>query len=452
MNNKIEQVLPSELFDMSQEIVSREDAVKALVRFEGSTTSMKTLLREIQTTSADSYETHALAQILALSVIRFRNTIDFILTRAFPKKGFQEINSRSRNILRLALFDYKWLQTGTNEILSYFPEIKMQYYEEFKNAVQFNLDDSIKDMPDINRLSLKYSHPTFLVETLLDNLERDDTIQLLNTNNQGRTYYIRPNKLFDDFEIALESLEGVDFQRDSEVAEVFKVIHGIDAVVSSKLFKEGRVLIQDKASVMAVNALDPKPGEKIWDACAAPGMKTHLIAERMKGLGEIVATDIYEERVLVAEKLSRKLNAPHIEWIRADATKPIVQDADKILIDAPCTSTGVLQSYPSFKWRLNKETLFALMTVQNKILDAVLSAYAERLGTIVVFSTCSLLPHEGESQIESVLKKHNVELLPLWNNSSLGYSKFDCSELVQRLFPHKHNSSGFFIAKLQITR
>ena len=172
----------------------------------------------------------------------------------------------------------------------------------------------------------------------------------------------------------------------------------------------------------------------------------------MKGLGEIVATDIYEERVLVAEKLSRKLNAPHIEWIRADATKPIVQDADKILIDAPCTSTGVLQSYPSFKWRLNKETLFALMTVQNKILDAVLSAYAERLGTIVVFSTCSLLPHEGESQIESVLKKHNVELLPLWNNSSLGYSKFDCSELVQRLFPHKHNSSGFFIAKLQITR
>ncbi|MFW9806638.1 MAG: transcription antitermination factor NusB [Candidatus Thorarchaeota archaeon] len=437
---------------MSQEIASREDAVKALVQYEEATTSMKTLLRELQTTSPDSYEAQALAQILALSVIRYRNTIDFILTRAFPKKSFQDISSRSRNILRLALFDFKWLHTGISEILSYFPEIELKYYEEFNNAIRFNLDESIKDLPDVNRMSLKYSHPTFLVETLLDNLERDDTIQLLNTNNQSRTYYIRPNRLYDDFELFLESLENVEFQRDSEVPEIYKVVHGIDNIVSSNSFKEGRILIQDKASVMAVNALDPTPGEKIWDACAAPGMKTQLIAERMNGLGEIIATDIYEERILISEKLSKKLNATQIKWKRADATKPIVLDANKILIDAPCTSTGVLQSYPSFKWRLNKETLFALMTVQNKILDAVLSAYSERPGTIIVFSTCSLLPHEGESQIDSALKKHNVKLLPLWNNSSLGYSKFDCSELVRRLFPHIHNSSGFFIAKLQVTR
>ncbi|MFW9834146.1 MAG: RsmB/NOP family class I SAM-dependent RNA methyltransferase [Candidatus Thorarchaeota archaeon] len=437
---------------MNQDHAPREDVIKALVGFETATTSMKTLLREMHTTSADSYEPRVLTQVLALSVIRYRNTIDFILSRSISKKHLQNLNSRDRNILRLALFEIKWLKTDKSEILSSFPEIKHQFYAELNNAVNFNLDESIKDMPIVNQLSLKYSHPTFLVATLLNNLNRDDTIRILNANNQSRTYYIRSNKLYDDSELVLESLENIDLQKDPDVPEISRVVHGIDTLISSELFKEGRVLIQDKASVLAVNALNPKPGEKIWDACAAPGMKTQLIAERMQGSGEIVATDIYKERVKSAQEWSKKLNAQQIEWLQADATEPVVKDADKILIDAPCSSTGTLQTYPSFKWRLNKETLFALMTVQNKILNAILSAYADRPGTEIVYSTCSLLPHEGESQIDSALQRHNVELVPALDYGSSGYTSFECSNMVQRLFPHRHDSSGFFIARLRVMR
>jgi 16S rRNA (cytosine967-C5)-methyltransferase len=271
-------------------------------------------------------------------------------------------------------------------------------------------------------------------------------------NNQTRVYYIRPNRLYDKSESVFKSLENVELQQDSDVPEVSRVVHGIDAVVTSKLFKEGRVIIQDKSSVITVNTLNPQPGEKIWDACAAPGMKTQLVVEKMMGEGVIVASDIYENRVKTAVEHSKHLNAHTINWIQSDASKPEVHDADKILIDAPCTSTGILQTYPSFKWRLNKDTLFALMTVQNKILDGILTHYADRPGTEIVFSTCSILPHEGESQIDSAMQRHNIELLQPVDYGDRGYTGFDCSNMVTRLFPHKHDSSGFFIARIKIKR
>jgi 16S rRNA (cytosine967-C5)-methyltransferase len=228
------------------------------------------------------------------------------------------------------------------------------------------------------------------------------------------------------------------------------VVQGIDKIIGSHHFKDGKLLVQDLASVLVVKSLDPIPGEKVWDSCAAPGMKTQLIAEMMKGQGEIIATDMYEERVKASEERAHILNTSYVKWMKADATKPVVHDADRILIDAPCTSTGILQAYPSFKWRLNKETTFALMTIQNKLLDAILTAYKDRPGTELVFSTCSILPHEGESQIDSAMKRHDIELLEPYPYGNRGYPRFKCSRYIRRLFPHKHNTSGFFIAKMRI--
>lgn len=435
---------------MNQGQTARSDALEILVQYDKSTTSMKTLLREMQTISADSIVSQSHTQSLSLSVVRFRNTIDFMLTISLGKRKLHALSSRDRNILRLALYEVKWLQADLAETLSFYPELESLYQNEFKRAIELDLDDVIERMPVVNHLSLKHSHPTFLVKTLLDNLGKAETVGLLRANNQKRTYYIRPNRLYDNHESVLESLENIQMERDPDVPEVSRIVEGIDSVVGSQLFKDGRILIQDKASIITVNALDPQPGQKIWDACAAPGMKTQLIAERMKGQGQIIASDVYGDRVKAAIDYSQHLNATQIEWTQSDASKPEVHDADKILIDAPCTSTGILQTYPSFKWRLNKDTLLALMTVQNKILDAIITDYAGRPGTEIVFSTCSILPHEGESQIESALQRHDIELIPPLDYGSPGYSGFDCSKMVTRLFPHKHDSSGFFIARIRI--
>ena len=435
---------------MNQGQSARLAAIEALVEYDQSSTSMNTLLREMQTASVDSTESQVHTQSLSLSVVRFRNTIDFIVSRSLGKKKLRDLNARDRNLLRLAIYEIQWLNADLEDILTFYLDIESRYSSEIKRATAVNLDAVIEGMPVVNRLSLKHSHPTFLVKTLLDNLTLDETVQLLTANNQKRTYYIRPNRLYDDSESNLVSLTGSKLKRDPDVPEISRIVDGVDSVVQSSLFKEGRILIQDKSSVITVNALDPQPGQKIWDACAAPGMKTQLIAERLSGNGQIIATDVYPDRVKAARDWSKHLNASQIEWLQADATKPEVHDADKILIDAPCTSTGILQAYPSFKWRLNKDTLFALMTVQNKILDAILTDYADRPGTEIVYSTCSILPHEGESQIDSALKRHNIELMQPLEYGNSGYPGFDCSEMVQRLFPHKDDASGFFIARLRI--
>jgi 16S rRNA (cytosine967-C5)-methyltransferase len=307
-----------------------------------------------------------------------------------------------------------------------------------------------QNKPEVNRLSLRYSHPTFLVKTLLDNLSQEETVELLNADNEKRSYFLRPNLLHKDSASIIKSFSDVQLEPVSEFSNIYQVTSGIDHIVSSKEFQQGRIIIQDLASIVAVKSLDPRPGEKVWDSCAAPGMKTQYIAELMKGQGEIIATDMYEERVQVARDRAKILNATQVQWRQADASKPIVTDADRILIDAPCTSTGILQAYPSFKWRLNKETLFALMTIQNKILDGILTAYADRPGTELLFSTCSILPHEGESQIDSAIKRHNIELIEPFPFGNRGYPRFRCSRFVRRLFPHNHGTSGFFIAKMRI--
>lgn len=435
---------------MNQNISIRADAIEALNRFEQSSTSMKTLLRDMQTTSADYTDSQIHIQSLSLSVIKYRNTLDYLISRTLGKRKLQRLTIQNRNVLRLLLYETKWLNSDLEKIISFYPDVTSQDQNRLLEAIAIDVETTLQQMPEINRLSLQYSHPTFLVKTLLDNLKSNETIELLKANNQKRTYYIRPNRLWEDTDSLLNTLEDVELKQDPDVPEVMRVVHGIDSIIKSKPFQEGRILIQDMASVLAVKSLDPKPGEKIWDSCAAPGMKTQLIAEMMKGQGTLVATDVYDDRVRAASQRAQFLKAHQIQWLLADATRPMVLDAEKILIDAPCTSTGILQSYPSFKWRLNKETLFALMTIQNKLLDGILTAYQDKPGTEIVFSTCSILPHEGESQIDSAMKRHDIELLEPYPYGDAGYPKFKCSKKVRRLFPHKHQTSGFFIARLRI--
>jgi len=434
---------------MNQKMSVRAETIEVLNRFENASTSMKTLLREMQTASPDSIDSQIHVQSLALSVIRFRNTLDYLLSRALGRKTIQSLSIEDKNTLRLLLYETKWLNSEIVEFMSNFSDLDL-FEGKLRKVIKLDLDSAFLKMPDSNRLSLMYSHPTFIVETLLDNLAMEDVVALLKANNQKRSYYIRPNLLYKDTETILDSFSDIKLEKERDLSDVSRVVHGIEQIVNSSHFKEGRILIQDLASIHVVKSLDPQPGEKIWDSCAAPGMKTQFIAEMMQDQGEIVATDMYEERVRVAQERSQLLNASQVQWMQADATRPVVLDADRILIDAPCTSTGILQAYPSFKWRLNKETTFALMTIQNKLLDGILTAYRDRPGTELVFSTCSILHHEGESQIDSAMKRHNIELLEPYPYGNRGYPRFKCSRYVRRLFPHEHNTSGFFIAKMRI--
>ncbi|MCE7746735.1 MAG: hypothetical protein GPJ52_16530, partial [Candidatus Heimdallarchaeota archaeon] len=171
----------------------------------------------------------------------------------------------------------------------------------------------------------------------------------------------------------------------------------------------------------------------------------------MKSKGHLLANDLSYNRLKSTQQRFQSIGVNNIDWINSDSTNTPITKANKILIDAPCTSTGIIQSHPSYKWRLNKKWLFSIMTIQNKILEGILSRYSDRPGTEIVYATCSVLPHEGENQIDSLLERYDIELLDGPKQGLSGYANYKCTQKVKRFFPHIHKTNGFFISRFRIS-
>ncbi len=429
----------------------REEVITILKQFEDSSQTLRQIIRQHLSAHSFSFPVAARIQSLALGVIQYKNTIDFILNRSRFNISLKEIPKMDLLRLRLALFEGRWQKISTQILESFLKEKK--YLKILTKAINLDLVSAVKSMKSEEQKSILYSHPTFLVHTLTEKLGEKETISLMKKNNSSFTSYLRINQLISNPNEILSSLieKKIILEQDKDLPFLYVIKDGMKALIDTNAFKTGKIFIQDKASILAVKTLDPQPGDFIWDACAAPGMKTHLIWEFMKGEGTLIASDIHYQRLQSAQKRFLSYGINQVEWIHTDAANASIPNAKKILIDAPCTSTGIIQSHPSYKWRLNKKWLFSIMTIQNKILDGIISKYLDKPGTEILYSTCSVLPHEGENQIDSVLDRYNVELMKGPNFGQTGYPNFKCSKEVRRLFPHTDNTNGFFIAHLKIS-
>ncbi|TFF92305.1 hypothetical protein EU545_01425 [Candidatus Thorarchaeota archaeon] len=428
--------------------------IELLTQYDQSGSSMRELLRTFRRGRHIGQQKTGMVDALCLGVVRFLNTIDFLIARCLRRVPLNRMAMRERCALRLAVFEVCWRHRGhrqvSREYLADYPAAK----DALECIEKSSLEEFIIDLPVVERLSVEYAHPSFLVEVLTNQLGVPSAIQLMEANNKPPVNYVRSNHLLDSTQAGIHELigEGVSLKEDGSFEGVYRLADPVNRVIQSEAYRSGHVLLQDKSSVFAVYALSPQPGDTTWDACAAPGMKTQLIWDQMKEVGRLIASDVNATRLRVSQRRAQRLGYSGVAFLRADATRPVVSKAERILVDAPCTSTGILASNPSFKWRLNKKTLFDLMAVQNKILDGILAAYANRPGTEIVYSTCSLLPHEGESQIDSALKSHPIELVELPDIGERGYSGFRCTASVRRFFPHLHDCNGFFVAKMRISR
>lgn len=212
-------------------------------------------------------------------------------------------------------------------------------------------------------------------------------------------------------------------------------------------FEEGAVTVQDLSAQWAATLLEPKNEEWILDACAAPGGKTTHILE-LAPQANVIALDVESHRLKLVEENLARLNQQAIvvcgdasqpdEWL-AEIGKSAVK-FDRILLDAPCSATGVIRRHPDIKW-LRKETDIAqLVELQKKIL----SALWEKLkpNGVLLYATCSVLPEENCEQIQAFLNAHtDAELLPLPfsdDNSAVGF----------QFIPQPNSGDGFYYAKL----
>ena len=242
--------------------------------------------------------------------------------------------------------------------------------------------------------------------------------------------------------------EGVQLEKTPFLKHTYKVVNAKKPLAKTSSYTEGLFYVQDRASCFAAEAADPKPEMTVLDVCAAPGAKTTYLAQLMQNQGAIYSLDYSARRMKTWKQENKRMGIAIAEPVIADACTPppLNIEADVAVLDPPCTSTGVFGRQPSAKWRLTPKSIERMAGIQWQMINNV--AENVKSGGVLVYSTCSVTVEENEIIIERFLKWH-PEFHLTEVNPQLGLPGLRGLTKCQRLYPHLHESNGFFIAKLQ---
>ena len=291
-----------------------------------------------------------------------------------------------------------------------------------------------------------FSYPNWMVENWILQFGEEGAFALCEYYNKITHKDIRINTAKFRLKTVINEIDslGISWERIASSDQFIRIQSGLGRLIKSNLFELGMFNMQDRASGAVVELLDPQAGETILDVCAAPGTKSGYIIERIKGDGQVFASDISWSRMNKGKMRSKELNEP-IEWLNKDATCDEFPMADRILIDAPCTGTGVIGRHPDIRWRREKGDATSMAHIQMEILTNM-AQYVKPRGTII-YSTCSLEREENWNVVESFLKLNNnfnlksgKNFVPKpWLNSN------QCLET----FPPRDKVDGMFAAHLR---
>ena len=196
-------------------------------------------------------------------------------------------------------------------------------------------------------------------------------------------------------------------------------------------FRDGWFYVQDPSTLLAVCKLGAQPGETLLDLCAAPGGKTTFIAQLMRNEGKIVACDISEERLKLVQENCARLGVTCVETVLSSALDSRLSAFDRILVDAPCSNTGVMRRRVDLRWRISPEEISRLRQTQLDLLK--LAATKLKPGGVLVYSTCSLEPEENSEVVKEFLREHeNFKL-----------------ESERVLLPFADNVDGAFVVRMK---
>ncbi|BDC19042.1 RsmB/NOP family class I SAM-dependent RNA methyltransferase [Acidianus sp. HS-5] len=279
-------------------------------------------------------------------------------------------------------------------------------------------------------------------EILLPSWAREELSNYLNVRSfegslRYKTTWVRINTLKTDVDKVLKSLEnqGVEFEQDKDVYYLIKV-KDEKKLKSSEEYKEFKVLIQDKASVLTVEALEVEKGDKIIDLSSAPGSKASQIMQLGENNINLYVTDVNIDRLGREVSLLRRLgiNMDKVHVIHQDSTMNSLLRADKVLLDAPCSSSGMVSNEPAIMVNLTKEKVIYYSKLQENMISEVLKINA----TYLIYSVCSIFPEEGEDHVLN-LRTERPKIS--------GERPYKSVNGV-RLFPHINSTEGFFITKI----
>jgi 16S rRNA (cytosine967-C5)-methyltransferase len=406
----------------------------------------------------------ALLTELVYGVIRWLGKLDYIIGLLVDKK----IKKREvLNILRIGLYQLLFLDSvpdyaAISEAVNIAKTLYGQVIAGFVNAIlrelsrnRNNLHYPAKEKSPISYIATNYSFPKWLVEKWVDEFSLDYTEKLCHTLNHIPFLTVRANAL----KITREDLILRLRNRSIEVTPTKYSPTGVTLLTNHDPaaipeFDSGLFTVQDEGAQLISYLLDPKPGEKILDACSAPGGKSTHIAELMQNQGEVIACDINHSRLKLVDSQSRKLGIEIVKTIGGDVSNEVFlnenhkDEFDKILVDAPCSGLGTIRRNPDAKWKKSWGNILELSEIQFKILSQV----SRRLKTdgIIVYAVCTLMPEENEKVSERFLEMNpgfkidlRIKSIPWIKADFLNENGLFISD------PVRHNMDAFFAVRFR---
>ncbi len=438
---------------MDTEATARSISVEILIDFEDN--GVLDYSRANKLESRDRAEVREYVQ----NILRRRSYLDFLIDQ-FSNVKIDEMKSSLKNILRLGVYDMVFMDS-TPDYAAINESVEIAKYSlgsrtgDLTNAILRNLQRDIDDLPKPNfedrtkLVATTFSHPEWLVKRWTDRFGEREAFKLMQANNKRPSYYIRANNLrtkTENFKLRMTK-HGIEFEESDWLPGYFKV-DSVAPFISKGWLDKGFCQVQDIAAGFAPYLLDPQSEESVYDLCAAPGTKSILMSDLMNGEGDILAVDISSERLDKLAESALSYHAENIRVRRADATEVELDETDAVLLDAPCTGTGVLSKRADLRWRRDQDSLDNAVQLQAELLDS--AAKMVKKGGRLVYSTCSLEEEENMEQVMNFLDRHdNFEM-----QSVEGYVPDEVivhGGLAYQTFPHKHGCDGHFGVLLKRT-
>ena len=430
----------------------RAAAVAALVRQEQDGFSNLILDAELRRRELDGRD-KAFASAIFYTVLEHRGTIDYLLEQFLPK-GLAKLDAPVREILRAAVAQARYMQVpvsaAVNEAVKLTRSFKKSSASGLVNAVLrkacvYDLNKAVfKD--EIEKLMVLGSASREVAEFLHRHYPEEALGILTHTADGGMTS-LRANPL----KAGAAQLCELLMQNGAKSAEpgivpgsVLARFEGSPA--EQELFRQGYYHVEGQASQLAALCVEAKPGDTVLDLCAAPGGKTLLLAEEMQDTGRLISCDVTENRVqLIAKAVERMGFTACVETLCNDASRPNpkLPQADRILVDAPCSGLGILAKKPDIRYK-PLDAIERLPAVQTAILENV-CRYVRPGGTLL-YSTCTVRKEENEDVARTFLLAHpEFSPEPFAVPAGLDLK----NEGYATVLPQKHAADGFFICKLR---
>ena len=435
---------------------ARDVALEVLMQVDRANAwSDGSLKRTIAKNKLDSREA-ALATRLSYGVVQNKMLLDYYISCYCTQKA-EKLEPVIRNILRIGGYQILFMdkiphRAAVNEAVEQTKKNKREKAAGMVNAVLRKFVANWMNMPALPNgstaeyLSVRYSHPLWLVKRLMNLLGAEETEAFLQQNNEivPTTIQVNPLKTTAEELEAELTQSGVSVEKHPWLSGCFEV-SGTGDLENLPAFTEGRFMVQDAAARLVANIAQPAEDAKVLDMCAAPGGKSFALAFDMGDKGQIMSCDVHPHKLKLLESGAQRLGINNLRAVLADGTEHHAaweQAADLVVADVPCSGLGIIRKKPDIRYK-KPEELAKLPALQMKILEN--AATYVRPGGTLIYSTCTILPEENEGVTEEFLARHidfTLEefVLPLPIGNSKGHLT---------LWPQRFGTDGFYICRMR---